>query len=503
MEGGRGAAVGPRGRDGRAPGVAVVERRWRRAGMEPQAPAVRAARPERTPPLCGPTLPAVPYAELHCHSQLLVPRRRLAPRAAGRGGRPVGARGAGAHRPRRAVRRGALRRGGPRGRPADGVRRRDHARPPSVIATAAAPEPRPTPVRQQRVGHRRRTSCSRSARRAPAGRSPTARPATPGWLGRSAWGTWPARRERRSSPCADLADAGAGHWWVLTGCRKGAVPAALVRDGPAAARRELQRLVELFGRDRVVVELWDHGDPLDSARNDALAELAARHDLGVRRHQQRALRHAGAAPAGHRPRRGAGPAQPRRARPVAAGRRRAPTCAAVPSRPAGSCATPVWSRPPPTSAGRRRSTCRWWRRSLPPFPCPPGPTAAAHRDAVPAPDRRGRRPSPLRRTARRLRRPVGAGAGLAHHRPRARGHRGPRVRRLLPRGVGHRRVLQPGRHLLPGPGQRGQQRGLLRPRRHQGRRGVARVCCSNGSCRPSATARPTSTSTSRATAAKR
>jgi len=78
----------------------------------------------------------------------------------------------------------------------------------------------------------------------------------------------------------DLADAGAGHWWVLTGCRKGTVPAALLADGPRAASRELQHLVELFGRDRVVVELWDHGDPLDSARNDALAELAARHDLG-------------------------------------------------------------------------------------------------------------------------------------------------------------------------------------------------------------------------------
>ena len=78
----------------------------------------------------------------------------------------------------------------------------------------------------------------------------------------------------------DVARNTAGHVWVLTGCRKGAVPAALVADGPAAARRELQRLVEAFGRDRVLVELWDHGDPLDSARNDALAELAARHDVG-------------------------------------------------------------------------------------------------------------------------------------------------------------------------------------------------------------------------------
>ena len=78
----------------------------------------------------------------------------------------------------------------------------------------------------------------------------------------------------------DVARNTAGDVWALTGCRKGAVPRALVDDGPAAARRELQRLIEAFGRDRVLVELWDHGDPLDSARNDVLAELAARHDVG-------------------------------------------------------------------------------------------------------------------------------------------------------------------------------------------------------------------------------
>jgi len=55
----------------------------------------------------------------------------------------------------------------------------------------------------------------------------------------------------------------------------------LVAEGPRAAARELQRLVSSFGRDRVLVELWDHGNPLDSVRNDALAELAARHDVGV------------------------------------------------------------------------------------------------------------------------------------------------------------------------------------------------------------------------------
>jgi error-prone DNA polymerase len=63
-------------------------------------------------------------------------------------------------------------------------------------------------------------------------------------------------------------------WFVLTGCRKGTVPSALVRDGPAAARRALDGLVAGFGRDRVLVELWDHGDPLDRHRNDALARVA-------------------------------------------------------------------------------------------------------------------------------------------------------------------------------------------------------------------------------------
>lgn len=66
------------------------------------------------------------------------------------------------------------------------------------------------------------------------------------------------------------------HWLVLTGCRKGAVPAALVDRGPVVAGYELNRLVDAFGRDNVVIELWDHGEPLDSARNDALVELAVR-----------------------------------------------------------------------------------------------------------------------------------------------------------------------------------------------------------------------------------
>ena len=76
-------------------------------------------------------------------------------------------------------------------------------------------------------------------------------------------------------PLEELAALGGGHWLLLTGCRKGHVPAALASGGPGAARRALDELVALFGPESVAVELWDHGDPLDSARNDALAELAA------------------------------------------------------------------------------------------------------------------------------------------------------------------------------------------------------------------------------------
>ncbi|KRE23479.1 error-prone DNA polymerase [Agromyces sp. Soil535] len=74
----------------------------------------------------------------------------------------------------------------------------------------------------------------------------------------------------------ELAERSGGEWVIPTGCRKGAVRRALADGGPDAAWRELDRLVALFGRDHVVVELFDHGHPLDQDANDALAELAAR-----------------------------------------------------------------------------------------------------------------------------------------------------------------------------------------------------------------------------------
>jgi error-prone DNA polymerase len=83
----------------------------------------------------------------------------------------------------------------------------------------------------------------------------------------------------------ELADRAGGpgdpHWAVLTGCRKGAVRQALTAEGPGGAARELDALVDLFGAASVFVELTDHGDPLDSRRNDLLASLAGERGLPV------------------------------------------------------------------------------------------------------------------------------------------------------------------------------------------------------------------------------
>ncbi len=97
----------------------------------------------------------------------------------------------------------------------------------------------------------------------------------------------------------ELAQAHDGHWVILTGCRKGMVPAALERaaleraqtagrpdwlnprDPLEAAAAELRQLTGMFGRDNVMVELITSDQPGDDERNDALFELARRERLGV------------------------------------------------------------------------------------------------------------------------------------------------------------------------------------------------------------------------------
>src|SRR4029453_13755263 len=88
----------------------------------------------------------------------------------------------------------------------------------------------------------------------------------------------------KGAPVGDLgrlAELHGGHWGVLTGCRKGAGARGLHERGPTGAQGARARLVQVFGPDNVYVEIWDHGDPLDSARNDALVRLADRASVEV------------------------------------------------------------------------------------------------------------------------------------------------------------------------------------------------------------------------------
>jgi error-prone DNA polymerase len=95
---------------------------------------------------------------------------------------------------------------------------------------------------------------------------------------------------------ADLSERSGGQWTVLTGCRKGRVRQALTTSasagagagasagagfgsGTGGAAREIDTLIDLFGRDNVLVELFDHGDPLASTYNDALASIATARGL--------------------------------------------------------------------------------------------------------------------------------------------------------------------------------------------------------------------------------
>ena len=87
------------------------------------------------------------------------------------------------------------------------------------------------------------------------------------------------RKSEPRLPTEAFLEAAAAHrdrWAILTGAHGGAVPSALVEHGPRAAAAKLDRLIGAAGAGNVFVELWDHGDPLDSHRNDALAELGVR-----------------------------------------------------------------------------------------------------------------------------------------------------------------------------------------------------------------------------------
>ena len=304
---------------------------------------------------------------------------------------------------------------------------------------------------------------------------------------------------RRAGPSSTTDGAGrrprAAHWLVLTGCRKGAVPAALMEAGPGRPPGSSAGWSRRFGRANVAVELWDHGDPLDTARNDALALLAA--ECGRRAVVATNNVHY-ATPAGFRlatalaairARR-----QPGRAGGLAAPAPAPPACAGRPSRPAASPASPGWSSAPASWAGRAPSTCAWWRPALPRFP----PRRALRRAGLPAPagDRGGRRPVRAAGT-------TSGCPGVAPDRPRARRDRPAGVRGLLPGRLGHRRSSA-------GATTSTARAGARRPTRRSVTRSGSptstpstSACSSSASCPRRGTGRPTSTSTSSPAGARR
>ena len=370
--------------------------RTRTAGRSPAArrPTAATARPGRasataTQPAAARTRPpsAVPYAELHCHSNFSFldgasHPEELAEEAARLGLEALAltdhdgfygvvrfAEAAGRAGPAHGVRRRAVARACPR--PQNGVRR------PGGHATCwcSPASPRAT------AG-----SAARSARRSCAAGRRAARSTT--------WTSWPTRT--------------AGHWLVLTGCRKGAVPPALLERRAGGGRaRSWTGCVELFGRDNVAVELSDHGDPLDAERNDALAELAADAGPADGRHQQRrttprpARRRLATALAAVRARRSLDEIDGW----LPAGRHRPPALRRGDGRPVRPLPGRGGARPPSSArelrlrpaAGRARS-CRRSR-------CPPGHTemtlAARAHLARRAPRRYGRRRGAPRGRTRR------------------------------------------------------------------------------------------------------
>ena len=274
------------------------------------------------------------------------------------------------------------------------------------------------------------------------------------------------------------------------------MPAALRarRPGRGASARSTE-LVDAFGRDRVLVELWDHGDPLDRHRNDALAqrrdaragvEVVATNNVHYATPARRPLATALAAVRARRSLDeidGWLPAAPF-AHLRSAGRA-APAVRALAGRGRAHGRDRARVRVRPAARGAR---------ACPTTPVPDG----SHRDDVAARAHRG--------AARRVRYP-------STHPQHAQAMRQIDYELDVIEQLGfpgyflllHDIVefCRRPRHLLPGAGERGEQRGLLRARRHQGRRGRRSACCSSGSSRPSATVRPTSTSTSSTSAARR
>ena len=79
----------------------------------------------------------------------------------------------------------------------------------------------------------------------------------------------------------------------LTGCRRGAVAQAVLADDPLRAGRAAGKLADIFGCDRVWVEIQRHWLPDDARLERGADHGRADRPAAGRRHQQRPLRRAG------------------------------------------------------------------------------------------------------------------------------------------------------------------------------------------------------------------
>ena len=388
--------------------------------------------------------------------ELLVPRRREPSRGAGRGSGAARARRARDHRPRRVLRRRALRGGGARGRAADGVRRGADARAPRQLPNGIADPPGEHLVvlAEGPVGYARLAQGDqRGAARGGEGRAAlVARPSSP---------TRPARpctsRQRRRAARNDP-------WFVLTGCRKGTVPAALQRDGPARGRT--RRSPSWSTRSAATGCSSSCGTT--AIRSTGTATTRSRRSRCVPGVEVIATNNVHYATPARRPLATALAA-------VRARRSLDEIDGWLPAAPFAHLRSAVRAGAALRALAGRGRAHRRDRARVRVRPEARGARAArlpgarrARRDVVVA------RAGPARRGGRVPAVAPAARPGDAPDRLRAVGDRAARLPRLLPAAARHRRVLPPQRHLLPGPGERGEQRGLLRARGHQGRRGRAR-----------------------------
>jgi len=68
---------------------------------------------------------------------------------------------------------------------------------------------------------------------------------------------------------------------ATTACLAGRVPQAILQEDMERAEAEVQRFVEMFGKDNFVVELMDHGIPEQERVNPVLVELARKYGLTI------------------------------------------------------------------------------------------------------------------------------------------------------------------------------------------------------------------------------